>query len=36
MPNDGFNRAALDVPCHAVTVLAPGARLAGTVTISAG
>ena len=34
--NDGFNRAALDVPCHAVTVLAPGARLAGTVTISAG
>ena len=34
--NDGFNRAALDVACHAVTELAPGARLAGTVTISAG
>ena len=34
--NDGFNRAALDVPSHGVVVLEPGRRLAGTVTIVAG
>jgi aldose 1-epimerase len=34
--NDGFNRAAQDVPCHAMRVLAPGARLAGGITIGAG
>jgi aldose 1-epimerase len=33
--NDGFNRAALNVPGHSVVVLDPGRSLAGTVTISA-
>ena len=33
--NDGFNRAALDVPGHSVVVLEPGRSLAGTVTIRA-
>jgi aldose 1-epimerase len=32
--NDGFNRAALDLPSHAVAVLEPGRSLAGTVTIT--
>ena len=32
--NDGFNRAALNVPGHSVVVLEPGRSLAGTVTIS--
>ncbi|MEO8667081.1 MAG: hypothetical protein ABI399_01080 [Bauldia sp.] len=31
--NDGFNRAALGVPGHAIAVLQPGEQLAGTVTI---
>jgi aldose 1-epimerase len=34
--NDGFARAALDVPSHGVAVLEPGRSLAGTVTITAG
>lgn len=33
--NDGFNRAALDVPSHGVAVLEPGRNLAGRVTITA-
>ena len=33
--NDGFNRAALDVPSHAVVVLEPGRSLAGSITIAA-
>lgn len=33
--NDGFNRAALDVPGHSVAILDPGQRLRGTVTIAA-
>lgn len=33
--NDGFNRAALNVPGHSVVVLEPGRSLAGTVTIRA-
>jgi aldose 1-epimerase len=33
--NDGFNRAALNVPGHSVVVLEPGRSLAGTVTITA-
>jgi aldose 1-epimerase len=32
--NDGFNRAALEVPGHAVVVLEPGRSLAGGITIS--
>lgn len=32
--NDGFNRAALDVPGHSVAVLDPGRSLAGAVTIA--
>lgn len=32
--NDSFNRAALDVPGHAVATLAPTESLIGTVTIS--
>jgi aldose 1-epimerase len=34
--NDGFNRAAIGVPGHAVVTLEPGRALAGTVTITAG
>lgn len=34
--NDGFNRAALDVPGHAVIVLAPGQSLSGSIRIAAG
>ena len=34
--NDGFNRAALGVPGHAVEVLDPGRSLKGEITISAG
>jgi aldose 1-epimerase len=34
--NDGFNRAALGVPGHAVAVLDPGRCLEGRITISAG
>ncbi len=33
--NDGFNRAALDVPSHAMAVLEPGKSLGGTMTIAA-
>jgi aldose 1-epimerase len=32
--NDGFNRAALDVPGHAVVTLAPAESLAGSMTIA--
>ena len=32
--NDGFNRAALDVPGHAVAVLEPGRSLSGRIAIS--
>jgi aldose 1-epimerase len=32
--NDGFNRAALGVPSHAVVVLEPGRSLAGSMTIA--
>ena len=31
--NDGFNRAALGVPGHAVAILAPGQSLTGTISI---
>ena len=31
--NDGFNRAALGVPGHAVTILAPGHSLTGAISI---
>ncbi len=31
--NDGFNRAALNVPGHAVAVLAPGQSLSGSISI---
>lgn len=31
--NDGFNRAALGVPGHAVTLLEPGRSMAGTIPI---
>jgi len=31
--NDGFNRAALEVPGHAVAVLSPGQSLKGTISI---
>ncbi len=34
--NDGFNRAAIGVPSHAVAMLEPGRALAGAVTITAG
>jgi aldose 1-epimerase len=34
--NDGFNRAALNVPGHSVVVLEPGRSLAGNVAIMAG
>ena len=33
--NDGFNRAALDVPGHAVVVLEPGKSVAGRIAIEA-
>ncbi len=32
--NDGFNRAALGIPGHAVAVLSPGQRLEGRISIS--
>lgn len=34
--NDGFNRMALNVPCHGVDVLEPGRSLAGSLHIIAG
>ena len=34
--NDGFNRAAIDVPGHAVVVLEPGRSLEGRIAITAG